>query len=106
MRDTGSRECGRLATALPWRYLPQSGCCRAKDEIMPPRMKKLIGTVLLVLLVCVYALVATAIATARLADAPGWAQALYFMVTGILWVVPAMFIISWMVREPRRSGDI
>jgi hypothetical protein len=75
---------------------------------MPPRVKKLIGTVLLVLLVSIYALVATAIATARLADAPGWAQALYFMVTGILWVVPAMFIISWMVREPQRkqSGDV
>ena len=75
---------------------------------MPTRVKKLIGTVLLVLLVCIYALVATAIATARLADAPGWVQAVYFMVTGVLWVVPAMFIISWMVREPRRkaSGDV
>lgn len=71
--------------------------------------RKLVGTVLLVLLVILYALVATAIATARLADAPGWAHALYFMVTGIAWVVPAMFIINWMIRgsaRQRRSGDV
>ncbi|MCU0790567.1 MAG: DUF2842 domain-containing protein [Nitratireductor sp.] len=75
---------------------------------MSQSLKKLIGTVLLVLLVIVYALVATAIATARLADAPAWAHALYFFVTGIAWVVPAMFIISWMIREKggRRSGDV
>jgi hypothetical protein len=71
------------------------------EAVMPVRIKKLVGTVLLVALVIVYALAATAIATAKLADAPGWAHALYFMVTGIAWVVPAMFIISWMIREPR-----
>lgn len=76
---------------------------------MPETARKLVGTVLLVVLVVVYALVATAIATARLADAPGWVHALYFMVTGIAWVVPAMFIINWMIRgsaRERRSGDV
>jgi hypothetical protein len=70
---------------------------------MPVRVKKLVGTILLVALVIVYALAATAIAAARLADAPAWAHALYFMVTGVAWVVPAMFIISWMIREPRST---
>ncbi len=65
---------------------------------MSQSAKKLIGTVLLVLLVIVYALVATAIAVARLADSPGWVHAVYFFLTGILWVVPAMGIISWMIR--------
>jgi hypothetical protein len=69
---------------------------------MSTSLKKLIGTILLVVLVIVYALVATAIAAARLADAPGWAQAVYFMVSGVAWVVPAMFIIKWMVGAPRR----
>lgn len=75
---------------------------------MPQSLKKLIGTALLVLLVIVYALVATAIATARLSDAPAWAHALYFLVTGIAWVVPAMFIISWMIKDSRgsRSRDV
>jgi hypothetical protein len=76
---------------------------------MSQTVRKLIGTVLLVLLVIVYALVATAIAAAQLANAPGWAQALYFLVTGIAWVVPAMLIINWMIRgSPRRqrSGDV
>ena len=69
---------------------------------MSTSLRKLIGSVLLVVLVIVYALVATAIASARLADAPGWAQAVDFMVSGIVWVVPAMFIIKWMVGTPRR----
>ena len=63
--------------------------------------RKLVGTFLLVALVAVYALVATAIATARLADSPWWVHALYFLLTGILWVVPAMAIISWMMRPPK-----
>ena len=50
-------------------------------------------------LVVIYALVATTIATAKLADAPAWLHAVYFLVSGILWVFPAMAIINWMVRS-------
>ncbi len=60
--------------------------------------RKLLGTVLLFVLVILYALIATTIATARLADSPGWVHLLYFLVTGILWVLPAMALISWMMR--------
>lgn len=63
--------------------------------------RKFIGTILLVALVVIYALVATAVATARLGDSPWWVHALYFLVTGVLWIVPAMAIISWMLRAPR-----
>lgn len=71
---------------------------------MPQTARKLIGTVLLLVLVVVYALVATAIASARLADSPGWVHMLYFLFTGVFWVVPAMFVVSWMLR-PDRQGD-
>jgi hypothetical protein len=27
---------------------------------------------------------------------------LYFLVTGVLWVLPAMAIISWMLKAPRK----
>ena len=69
-------------------------------------MKKLVGTFLLVALVVIYALVATTIATARLADASAWLHAVYFLVSGILWVFPAMAIISWMARSHTGSGDV
>ncbi len=65
---------------------------------MPQSLRKLIGTVALVALVVLYALIATAIASARLADAPGWVHLLYFLFTGVLWVLPAMAIVSWMLR--------
>lgn len=68
---------------------------------MPVRMKKLIGTVLLVLLVIVYAIFATAFATAYLGDAHWTIHLAYFLLTGLLWIVPAMALISWMERQPR-----
>ena len=65
---------------------------------LPPTARKLIGTFLIVTLVVVYALVAVAVAGATLATAPWYAHALYFMFSGVLWVVPAMFIIKWMAQ--------
>lgn len=73
---------------------------------MPVRLKKLIGTVLIVALVILYALIATTVATYRLADSPWWVHLLYFLFTGVLWVVPAMLLIRWMERPPReRRGQ-
>ena len=71
-----------------------------KEQAMPVTLKKILGMIALVTLVVVYALVATAIATAHLGSSPWWVHMLYFFLTGILWVVPAMFIISWMIRLP------
>ena len=71
---------------------------------MPQTLRKLIGIFLLVALVVVYALVATAIASARLADASWWVHAIYFLFTGLLWIVPGMFVVNWMLK-PDRSGS-
>lgn len=69
---------------------------------MPQTLRKLVGTVALIALVVLYALVATAVAVARLADAPVWAHLLYFLATGLLWVVPAMLLVRWMLRPDGR----
>lgn len=66
---------------------------------LPIRVKKMIGMFFIVILVIVYALVAVAIASATLANAPWYAHMLYFMFSGVLWVVPAMVIIKWMSTE-------
>lgn len=63
---------------------------------MPIRLKKLIGTVLLVLLVIFYALGATAFAVAQLAESSAVVHLLFFLFSGLLWVLPAMLIIKWM----------
>jgi len=64
------------------------------------------GTIFIVVLVLVYAVVAVAVASATLAKAPWYAHMLYFMFSGFLWVMPAMVIIKWMLREdqPRQDG--
>lgn len=71
---------------------------------MPVRLKKLIGTILLVLLVMIYAVLATIIAVAHLAESSAWVHLLYFAVTGILWVLPAMAIIWWMAQPSKKHS--
>ena len=67
---------------------------------MPVRVKKLIGIFVILVLVFLYALFATAFASAYLGDAGGFVHLVYFVLTGFLWVVPAMLLIRWMEREP------
>ncbi|MEC5323517.1 DUF2842 domain-containing protein [Aurantimonas sp. A3-2-R12] len=69
---------------------------------MPVRIKKLVGAVILITLVVVYAIVATAFASLYLAESSGWIHLAYFLFSGILWVVPAMLVIKWMESAPRR----
>jgi hypothetical protein len=69
---------------------------------MPLRLKKLIGTVLLVALVIVYALVATMIAVAQLSESGPLVHLTFFLVGGLVWILPAMLIIKWMAGPPAR----
>jgi len=68
---------------------------------MPIRLKKLIGTVLLVALVIIYALLATMIAVAQLAQSGPLVHLAFFLFSGLLWVLPAMAIIKWMMVEKK-----
>lgn len=70
---------------------------------MPVRLKKLIGTVLLIVLVVVYALVATLIAVAQLSQSGPLVHLAFFLFSGLLWILPAMGIIKWMILPPRGS---
>ncbi|WP_337266580.1 DUF2842 domain-containing protein [Oryzifoliimicrobium ureilyticus] len=69
---------------------------------MPVRLRKFIGTIIIVFLVASYALIANTIAVARLGDTPWWGHLLYFALTGMLWIIPAMFLIKWM-QGPKKS---
>lgn len=70
---------------------------------MPVRLKKLIGTVLLIVLVVVYALVATLIAVAQLSQSGPLVHLAFFLFSGLLWILPAMAIIKWMILPPKGS---
>ena len=72
---------------------------------MPPRLRKLIGTILIIILVLVYALVATTVAATMLGQSPWYIHLLYFTVTGLLWIVPAMVIIKWMEKPEKPRGE-
>jgi Na+/H+-dicarboxylate symporter len=72
--------------------------------MMRKSVRKLIGTVVLLALIIVYALVAMAIAEGRIRDAPALVQTVVYIVLGLAWVLPAMPLIRWMEKpdpEPR-----
>ena len=68
------------------------------------RTRKLIGTVALLLLVTVWALLAMAFAQIALRSANGLVAALFYVIAGLGWVLPAMPLVAWMVR-PDRTQD-
>jgi hypothetical protein len=74
-----------------------------ENETMPVRLRKLIGTILIIVLVISYALIATTFATLLLGASAWWAHLLYFFLTGLLWILPAMLVIKWMEKpgKPR-----
>ncbi|MFZ2100446.1 MAG: DUF2842 domain-containing protein [Oricola sp.] len=72
---------------------------------MPPRLKRFIGMLILLTLVILYALVATTVATYRLAESPWYIHLAFFALSGLLWVLPAMGVISWMERRPKTRGE-
>ena len=68
---------------------------------MSIRTRKFVGTVALLVLVCVWGLLAMALAQSVLTDINGLVAVLYYVVAGLGWVVPAMPLISWMAKPDR-----
>ena len=68
---------------------------------MQARTRKLIGTIVLLASLVVYAWAAVAIGAGRIVAASPWAQLAYFVAAGLIWVVPAGLLIGWMQRPDR-----
>jgi len=66
---------------------------------MRQRNRKLLGTVLILVFVCVYALVAMALAQGRITEAPKLVQTIAYVVLGLAWVPPLLPLIKWMERK-------
>ncbi|HLX14743.1 MAG TPA: DUF2842 domain-containing protein [Bradyrhizobium sp.] len=65
---------------------------------MKIRTRKFLGAVALLLLVVVWSLMGMTVAQTPWLANSGLAQAIFYLVAGIGWVLPAMPIISWMSR--------
>ncbi len=65
---------------------------------MSVRTRKLVGTVVLLVFLVLYAWVAVAIGSGRITEAHSLVQLAYFLVAGLLWVIPAGILIRWMQR--------
>jgi hypothetical protein len=65
---------------------------------MTIRTRKFFGAIALIVLAAVWALVGMAVAQMPHLAQSGLLQAIFYVVAGIGWVLPAMPIVSWMSR--------
>ena len=65
---------------------------------MSPRLRKIIGTCLLLIFLAVYSLATIVLSTAILPQATPGKELLFYAFAGLLWAFPAGMIISWMAR--------
>ncbi|MGC2778534.1 MAG: DUF2842 domain-containing protein [Bradyrhizobium sp.] len=71
---------------------------------MTIRTRKFIGAVALLLLAFAWSMMGMVMAQFPVIANSGWLQAVYYVVVGIGWVLPAMPIVSWMLRpDPERQ---
>ena len=71
---------------------------------MAIRTRKLIGALALLLLASVWGLLAMALAQSVLTDINGFVAAVYYVVAGLGWVLPAMPLISWMSKPDKTKA--
>jgi hypothetical protein len=67
-------------------------------SVMTIRTRKFFGTIALLVLVVVWSLMGMTVAQTPWLAQSGLLQAIFYVVAGIGWVLPAMPIISWMAR--------
>lgn len=69
---------------------------------MKQRQRKLAGTVALLIFLTLYALAALAMAIVlQVHTTSKFVELIYYLVAGLLWVIPAGAIVTWMQRPDR-----
>lgn len=67
---------------------------------MTPRVKKLIGTLVIFLWLPIYAILAMGVARHVLPGAAWYMAFAYYALAGLLWIVPIGLMFPWMHRPP------
>jgi hypothetical protein len=65
---------------------------------MTLRTRKLVGAILLIAFLAVYALAAMLTAVVLQINGSKVAEIVYYPLAGLLWVLPAMWLVKWMQR--------
>lgn len=95
MRPTGADRAAHIKR-MRKTYAQQA---RLRQQHMNQRKRKLAGTVALLVLVTVYALLALAVAVVlQVRQANHLVEVLYYVIAGLLWVLPAGALIKWMQK--------
>jgi hypothetical protein len=67
------------------------------------RTRKFLGTIALLMLALVWSLLGMSVAQLPVLANSGLLQAIFYVVAGLGWVLPAMPIVSWMARPDAKS---
>ncbi|HVV65552.1 MAG TPA: DUF2842 domain-containing protein [Rhizomicrobium sp.] len=70
---------------------------------MSPRIKKLIGAIVILIWIPVYALLAMGVGVHVLPHAHWLVTLAYYALAGTLWIVPVGLMLPWMNREPAKT---
>ncbi len=73
------------------------------EHSMSPSIKKLIGTILTLIWIPIYALIAMGIGVRVLPNAAWYVSLAYYALAGTLWIIPIGLMLPWMYREPVKS---
>ncbi len=65
---------------------------------MSIRTRKLVGAILLLLFLAVYSLAAMLVAVVLQVNGSKAAELAFYVVAGLLWVVPAGWLVKWMQK--------
>ncbi len=68
---------------------------------LSPHFKKLIGTLITLVWLVAYALIAMSVAVRVLPHANWLVELFYYLIAGTLWIVPVGLMLPWMYREPK-----
>lgn len=70
---------------------------------MSPRIRKLVGTVLLLVVLAIYSLLVGVAASAVLTGSNKFVEMIFYAIAGLAWIVPAGFLIRWMYATPKQA---
>lgn len=70
---------------------------------MSPRLRRFVGSMLLLAFVLLYAMIAMDVGNLIVATKTKTIQLVYFALAGLGWVPPAGAIVWWMYRNPKKT---
>lgn len=65
---------------------------------MVPPFRRFVGSFALLIGLLIYLFFALSVGDVLIRDKSGWIQFIYFVVTGVAWIIPAGLLIRWMYR--------